>query len=231
MMKLLALDTATEACSAALWLDGEIITRYELTPREHAHSIIPMMDELLQEAGLSVQQLDAIAFGRGPGSFTGVRIAASLTQGAAYGADLPVIPVSTLATLAQAAIEEQGADRILPAIDARMQEVYWAEYRKDSHGYAELVGEERVIPPDQVPIPDDSGYTGIGSGWKTYAEELGQRLGTMIVQTLPDALPQARYVARLAARYYEQGVTFEAAQALPVYLRDQVAKKSAPKPL
>jgi tRNA threonylcarbamoyladenosine biosynthesis protein TsaB len=230
-MKLLALDTATEACSAALWLDGEIISRYALAPREHAHRIIPMMDELLEEAGIALRQLDAIAFGRGPGSFTGVRIAASVTQGAAFGAGLPVIPVSTLAALAQAAIEEQGAERILPAIDARMQEVYWAEYRRDEHGLAELVDEELVIPPDQVPVPEASGYTGIGSGWQTYAEELGQRLEGRIARTLPDALPQARHVARLAAAYHERGVSLAAHQALPVYLRDQVAKKPSRKPL
>jgi tRNA threonylcarbamoyladenosine biosynthesis protein TsaB len=230
-MKLLALDTATEACSAALWLDGEIISRNALTPREHAHRIIPMMDEVLEEAGLSLKELDAIAFGRGPGSFTGVRIAASLTQGAAYGTGLPVIPVSTLATLAQAAIEEQGAERILPAIDARMQEVYWAEYRRDKHGLAELIDEELVIPPAQVPLPDGNAYTGIGSGWQTYAEELGQRLDGRIAQTLPEALPDARYVAKLAAVYHERGVSLPAHQALPVYLRDQVAKKPSRKPL
>jgi tRNA threonylcarbamoyladenosine biosynthesis protein TsaB len=230
-MKLLALDTATEACSAALWLDGEIISRNALTPREHAHRIIPMMDEVLEEAGLSLKELDAIAFGRGPGSFTGVRIAASLTQGAAYGTGLPVIPVSTLATLAQAAIEEQGAERILPAIDARMQEVYWAEYRRDEHGLAELIDEELVIPPAQVPLPDGKAYTGIGSGWQTYAEELGQRLDGLVSKTLPEALPDARYVAKLAAAYHERGVSLPAHQALPVYLRDQVAKKPSRKPL
>jgi len=229
-MKLLALDTATEACSAALWLDGEIISRFALTPREHAHRIIPMIDEVLGEAGLSLKELEAIAFGRGPGSFTGVRIAASLTQGAAYGAGLPVIPVSTLATLAQAAIEEQGAERILPAIDARMQEVYWAEYRRNDHGLAELIAEELVIPPALVPLPDGNAYTGIGSGWQTYAEELGQRLDGRIAQTLPDALPDARYVAKLAAAYHERGVSLPAHQALPVYLRDQVAKKPSRKP-
>ena len=131
----------------------------------------------------------------------------------------------------QAAIEEQGAERILPAIDARMQEVYWAEYRRDDHGLAELIDEELVIPPAQVPLPAGNGYTGIGSGWKTYADELGQRLDGRIAQTLPDALPDARYVAKLAATYHEQGLSVAPSQALPVYLRDQVAKKPSRKPL
>jgi tRNA threonylcarbamoyladenosine biosynthesis protein TsaB len=230
-MKLLALDTATEACSAALFIGDEIISRYVLAPREHAHTIIPMMDELMAEAGLRLSQLDAIAFGRGPGSFTGVRVAASLTQGVAYGAGLPVIPVSTLATLAQAAIEEEGSSQVLSAIDARMQEVYWGEYRKDAKGYAVLTGHEQVIPPGQVPVPHETAYTGIGSGWQTYADELGQRLGPVVSDTLPEALPQARYVARLAALYFEQGLTVTAAEALPVYLRDNVAKKPSRKAL
>lgn len=230
-MKLLALDTATEACSAALFIDGEIISRYVLAPREHAHTIIPMMDELMAEAELSLSQLDAIAFGRGPGSFTGVRVAASLTQGVAYGAGLPVVPVSTLASLAQAAIEEEGSSLVLAAIDARMQEVYWGEYRKDANGYALLTGQEQVIPPGQVPVPDETAYTGIGSGWQTYADELGQRLGPVVSDTLPEALPQARYVARLAALYFEQGLTVTAPEALPVYLRDNVAKKPSRKAL
>lgn len=230
-MKLLALDTATEACSAALLIDGALIDRYVLAPREHAHTIIPMMDELLAEAGITLSQLDAIAFGRGPGSFTGVRVAASLTQGVAYGANLPVVPVSTLATLAQAAIMEQGSTQVLAAIDARMQEVYWAEYQKDAEGYAELVGEEQVIPPADVPIPSGSVDTGIGSGWATYADELGQRLGQVVKETYPNALPKAAYVAQLAAVYFEQGHTVEASAALPVYLRDQVAKKPTRKPL
>lgn len=231
MMKLLALDTATEACSAALLIDGELISRYVLAPREHAHTIIPMMDELLAEAGLVLSQLDAIAFGRGPGSFTGVRVAASLTQGVAYGAGLPVIPVSTLATLAQATMTEQGSEHILAAIDARMQEVYWAEYHQDAEGHAILVGDEQVIPPAEVPLPTGSNYSGTGSGWATYADELGQRLGDVVTQTQPDALPQAHYVAQLAAVYHAQGYTVEATAALPVYLRDQVAKKPSRKPL
>jgi tRNA threonylcarbamoyladenosine biosynthesis protein TsaB len=230
-MKLLALDTATEACSAALSIDGEIISRYVLAPREHAHTIIPMMDELMAEAGVSLSQLDAIAFGRGPGSFTGVRVAASLTQGVAYGAGLPVVPVSTLATLAQAAIEEEGGSHILAAIDARMQEVYWGEYHRDERGLALLMGDEQVLPPGQAPVPDKNTYIGIGSGWHTYADELEDRLGSMVSKTLPEALPQARYVARLAALYYEQGLTVQASKALPVYLRDDVAKKPSRKAL
>lgn len=230
-MKLLALDTATEACSAALSIDGEIISRYVLAPREHAHTIIPMMDELMAEAGISLSQLDAIAFGRGPGSFTGVRVAASLTQGVAYGAGLPVVPVSTLATLAQAAIEEEGSSHVLSAIDARMQEVYWGEYRKDEQGYATLAGKEQVIPPGKVPMSDGNDFVGIGSGWQTYADELKNRLGSRVSKTMPEALPQARYVARLAALYFKQGLTVKAPEALPVYLRDNVARKPGRKTL
>lgn len=230
-MKLLALDTATEACSAALSIDGEIISRFVLAPREHAHTIIPMMDELMAEAGLSLSRLDAIAFGRGPGSFTGVRVAASLTQGVAYGSGLPVVPVSTLATLAQAAIEEEGSSHVLSAIDARMQEVYWGEYRKDEQGYATLTGNEQVIPPDQVPMSEGNGFVGIGSGWQSYADELNNRLGSLVSKTMPEALPQARYVAKLATLYFKQGLTVKASEALPVYLRDNVAKKPGKKAL
>jgi tRNA threonylcarbamoyladenosine biosynthesis protein TsaB len=127
-MKLLALDTATEACSAAVWVDGTVLERYELAPRRHAALILPMIEAVLAEANLSPLQLDAIAFGRGPGAFTGVRIAVGIAQGIAFAADLPVIPISTLAALALGAAQETGYSRIAAALDARMGEVYWGVY-------------------------------------------------------------------------------------------------------
>ena len=133
-MKLLALDTATEACSAALYIDGEIKQEYQLAPREHTRLILAMVESLLVEAGITIKQLDALAFGRGPGSFTGVRIATGAVQGMAYGADLPVVPVSTLASIAQSVHDEHQAESVLTAIDARMQAVYWARVSCPSRG-------------------------------------------------------------------------------------------------
>ena len=223
-MKLLALDTATEACSAALINDGEVLSRFEVAPREHAQKILPMMDELLKEAGLTLSDLDALAFGRGPGSFTGVRVAASVIQGVAFAAELPVVPVSTLATLAMKGIAD-GNGHVLAAIDARMQEVYWSEYRVDEAGLPELVGEEQVIPPSNVSIALDAPAFGMGSGWATYGDALRQQVGNQLIATDADALPRAEEVARLGAAYFGQGISVDAAEALPVYLRDNVAAK------
>jgi tRNA threonylcarbamoyladenosine biosynthesis protein TsaB len=223
-MKLLALDTATEACSAALFNDGELLSRFEIAPREHAQKILPMMDDLLSEAGLILKDLDALAFGRGPGSFTGVRVAASVVQGVAFAAELPVVPVSTLATLAMKGVDE-GYDHVLAAIDARMQEVYWGEYRVDEAGLPELVGEERVIPPGHAPIVLDTPAYGMGSGWGAYENALRQQAGSLLIAMDGDALPRAEEVARLGVAYFDRGVAVDAAEALPVYLRDNVAAK------
>ncbi|HDP89812.1 MAG TPA: tRNA (adenosine(37)-N6)-threonylcarbamoyltransferase complex dimerization subunit type 1 TsaB, partial [Thioalkalivibrio sp.] len=152
-MKILAIDTATDACSAALFLDGEVTSRFELAPRRHTELILPMVGSLLEEAGLAVTDLDAVAFGRGPGAFTGLRIAAGVAQGLALGADLPVIPVSTLATMAQQVMDEAGAEAVAAALDARMGEVYWGCYRRDAEGVAEPVGPETVCAPQAVPVP------------------------------------------------------------------------------
>lgn len=224
MNRMLAIDTATEACSAALWLDGEIRERYVVAPREHARLLLPMVEELLAEAGLVLKELDALAFGRGPGSFTGVRIAAGMAQGLAFSADLPVVPVSSLAALAQHAAD-LGHPSVLSAIDARMGEVYWARYVLGAEGLVELDGEERVCAPGDVPLPAGVDWYGVGSGWATYAETLSVRLGDRLVGCDGTRYPHAGDVARLASAAHANGAALRAEQAIPVYLRDRVADK------
>jgi tRNA threonylcarbamoyladenosine biosynthesis protein TsaB len=227
-MKILALDTATEACSAALYLDGEITQKYRVAPREHSHILLPMIEQLLVDSANRVSDLDAVAFGRGPGSFMGVRIAAGVTQGIAFAWDLPVIPVSTLATIAQAAHAEFGAAKVLSAIDARMNEVYWGAYTLADNGCMQLVGKESVIPPGQVSMPEGSAWTGAGTGWSAYHEALTAVVGAEALLTVEaECLPSAEAVLKLAVPEFEAGRYVPAAKAVPVYLRDNVAKKSA----
>lgn len=227
-MKMLAIDTATEACSAALFIDGDISQQYRLAPREHSHIILPMVEQLLADAALRIADLDALAFGRGPGSFMGVRIAAGVTQGIAFAHELPVVPVSTLAAIAQVAHAETGAVNVLSAIDARMNEVYWGAYRLDHDGSMKLAGEERVISPGQVTCPGEQDWCGAGSGWASYADRLTAALApACLTRQLPDCYPSAAAIARLAANAYQDGRHVPASKAVPVYLRDKVAKKSA----
>lgn len=225
-MKLLALDTATEACSAALYIDGEIIQRYQLAPREHTNLILQMLDDCLADAETSLSQLDALAFGRGPGSFMGLRIAAGVVQGISLAHDLPIVPVSTLASIAHLQMR-QGADKVLAAIDARMSEVYWGAFINKA-GLPMLQGKEMVTPPDQVPVPDSKGWIGAGTGWGSYAEPLAQRLGECLSSSDADVFPSAASIAQLAAAKLASGEAgVDASRAIPVYLRDQVAKKTA----
>jgi len=158
-MKILALETATEACSAALNIDGEIRERFEIAPRGHSELILPMLESLLAEADIPLGQVDALAFGRGPGAFTGVRIGVGVAQGVAFGAELPVLPVSTLAALAQAT----DAGQVLAALDARMDEVYWGRYRRDERGLMRLQGEECVAAPEATPLAQGEDWLGAGS--------------------------------------------------------------------
>lgn len=226
-MKLLAIDTATEACSAAV-LDGEmLVERYQLAPRAHNRLILLMIEEALAECGLSKQQLDAVAFGCGPGSFTGLRIAAGVAQGLALGLDLPVLPISTLAALAldALAITPVPAPCVFACIDARMDEVYWGVYEALSDGEMRLVGTELVSAPEQVPVSTDLTGVGAGSGWAAYADELSGRVGARLRAVLPDRYPRAGAIARLGAAGLRRGGGVDPAQAQPVYLRDNVARK------
>ncbi len=224
-MKILALETATEACSAALYLDGGLSERYQIAPRGHTDLILPMVEELLAEAELKPGQLDAIAFGCGPGAFTGVRIATGVVQGIAFALDLPVVPVSTLAALAQGGLREFGWQRVAAVIDARMAEVYWGAFVADSDGVMSLVGEEQVCPPQQVSRLESDDWGVIGSGWQSYSETLGEVQQGVITGANGDYFPHAQDVATLASAAYQRGEAVSAEQALPRYLRDKVAKK------
>lgn len=220
---ILAIETSSAACSAALYIDGDIRQRYSLAPRQHAALILPMVESLLVEAGLGVAQVDALAFGRGPGSFTGVRIAASIVQGIAFAAGLPVVPVSTLAALALGAMRESGEAQVLAALDARKHEVYWGAYRHVDTELARLLGEERVCPPETVPEPQHRNWVGAGSGWAAYGPQLLARTGERVVRVLPDLEPEARDVARLAVDDFRKGKVVTPEQVCPVYLRNDVA--------
>lgn len=225
-MKLLSVETSTEACSAALYIDGAIEERYEIAPREHTKLILPMIDSLMADAELKPQQLDALAFSRGPGSFTGVRISTGVIQGIAYGADLPVVPVSTLAAIAQNYFKSSDIDCAYTAMDARMGEIFWGVYQKNNQGYAELIGDEAVTLAENIIYPDKKGV-GIGSGWLNYQQQLSDCLGALLLGIEADHLPRASAIAELGVIGYEKNEAVDVEMAMPVYLRDKVAKKES----
>ena len=222
-MKLLAFETATEACSVALYLDGEVRERFEVAPRRHAELALPMAQALLDEAGIARAQLDAIAVGRGPGAFTGVRLAIALAQGIALALDRPVVPVSTLAVLAAGAPVD-GPARILASIDARMGEVYAGAFVRDGETLAAL-DDERVLAPGAVvlPVAPDGAWQGLGTGFAAAGGLLGERLGASLECVDATALPRAADLARLAAAAFARGQALAPERVEPAYLRDNVA--------
>jgi tRNA threonylcarbamoyladenosine biosynthesis protein TsaB len=221
-MKLLAIDTATESCTAALLIDEDIRERYEVAPRGHAGLLLPMVDSLLAEAGLTATDLDGLVLGHGPGSFTGVRIGAGVVQGIAFAADLPVAPVSTLAGMAQGAVRILGADSVLVAIDARMQEVYWGCYQLGTRALVEAVCAESVLAPGTVTAPAAAVWVGVGSGWGRHVAQLEAAVGKPPAQIVSRFYPHAQDLARLGAQVMREGRAVAPDQALPVYLRDKV---------
>jgi len=228
-LKVLALDTATENCSAALWMEGTLLQRQVEVERGHADLILTMVDELLAESGLGLSALDAIAFGRGPGSFTGVRLAASVTQGLAFGAGLPVVPVSDLRAVAQRLSHAQTR-HILVCNDARMNEVYWGCFELCRDGSVAPVGYEKVSKPSDVQLPEmwkgKSVHAG-GRGFAAYGE-LGRSFAEVLVAVDSGVLPRASEIALLALPEVRAGRTVQPEQALPVYLRDDVARPKVP---
>ncbi|MGB0133437.1 tRNA (adenosine(37)-N6)-threonylcarbamoyltransferase complex dimerization subunit type 1 TsaB [Dokdonella sp.] len=223
-MNLLAFETSTECCSVALSRNGEIIARSEIAPRRHAELLLPMCDEVLVEAGVSRRQLDAIAVGRGPGAFTGVRLAISAAQGMALALDLPVIPISSLAALAMEA--PANGRPIFAIIDARMGEVYAGAFRRAVDGLVEPFGSESVGSAEALDLSTAAEWNVVGTGWETYSAIVRNRMLSEPASANGLCYPQAAAVARLAVREHAAGVGLAPELALPVYLRDKVALTS-----
>lgn len=221
-MKLLAIDTATEALSAALWLDGEIIERYAVVSREHAAKLPPLVPELMAGAGLSLRQLDGLVCGIGPGSFAGVRIGVSYVKGLALGLDRPVIGVTSLAMLAQAALASRPDAVALSAIDARMDEVYFGAYRLVG-GRACAVQDDIVGPAAAVAVAAAGPSIAVGSGWGVHRDALLAALPGAPLSIDADAFPHAAEALRLAAPAFANGEGSDAAALVPAYLRNRVA--------
>jgi tRNA threonylcarbamoyladenosine biosynthesis protein TsaB len=219
-MNLLAIETATECCSVALLSGEEIVARSELAPRRHAELLLPMCDQVLAEAGLARRALDALAVGRGPGAFTGVRLAISAAQGIALALGIPVVPVSSLAALAMQAPGD-GAD-VLAVIDARMGEIYAGVFRRTPDGI-EPLGDEAVGPATALKVPASHVLDVIGSGWSSYRDAIATVLPAPPHWSDGDRYPQAVDVLRIAAPIAKAGGGIPADQVLPVYLRDKVA--------
>ena len=218
-MKLLAFETATEACSVAVYIDGEVLERFEVAPRRHAELALPWAEALLADAGIARSALDAIAVGRGPGAFTGVRLAIAIAQGIALGLDRPLLPVSTLAALA---LRAPGDGDVLAAIDARMAEVYVAGFRRAGERIASL-GEEIVVAPSAFALPVGTHWHGVGTGFAAADGVLQGRMGDRLVSVDAAALPRAADVARLGAAMHTRGEAVAPEWIEPAYLRDNVA--------
>jgi len=221
-MRLLALDTSTEYCSVALWQDGAVLERSELVGQRHSEVLIEMVNSLLREADAKLAQLDGIAFGKGPGSFTGVRIACGSTQGLALGASLPVAGVCTLEALAEAS----GRPRVVAALDARMAELYLAAYEKRDGVWLTLI-EPCLCKPEDAPTLSGSDWFGVGSGFATHGDELQKRYTGQVQGVDSSAIPRAAAIAVLGAARFALGQGVDAAAALPLYLRDRVALKTS----
>ncbi|MGF1699064.1 tRNA (adenosine(37)-N6)-threonylcarbamoyltransferase complex dimerization subunit type 1 TsaB [Photobacterium makurazakiensis] len=227
--KILAVDTATENCSVALMVGDDIISRCEYAPREHTTKILPMVDAVLADGGVSLSQLDALAFGRGPGSFTGVRIGIGIAQGLAFGADLPMLGVSTLAAMAQGTYRTHQAEQVLTAIDARMGEIYWGQYIRQADGDWQCKDREIVVKPeilvDQFQAENGTWFTA-GTGWDSYAELLAQLHAVQVKGSI--LYPDSADMVHLARYALARGEAVAAEDASPVYVRDTVTWKKLP---
>lgn len=226
MLKILSFDTSLDACSAALLINGEVYERFQIAPRRHNELILPMINELLLEAGISLHELSTIAFGAGPGSFTGIRLAASIAQGLAFGANLSVVRVSTLHAIAETAHEKFNVTKVLVALDARVQEVYFGAYELDSSGFMRPVSADLLLKPESLILPQDlEKWCCVGNGWDIYRDILPQdgRINTIETNTYP----RAGVIAKLGKEDFLRNLQVAPEYAIPVYLRDEKAWKQS----
>ncbi len=223
MPTLLALDASTEACSCAVLHNGEVSERFELVPRQHTQMILPMIEALMASAGIGFGELDAIAFGKGPGSFTGLRIAAGVAQGLAFAADVPVLPVSTLAAVAAEAAGASGSSLVFSCLDARIDEIYWGWYLVQD-GQPQLLGDEQLCGPEAVPVAMPITHSNVGAAGNglCYRGRLPTTLTAAFMAAQPDLLPRSSHIVRIAASLWQQGGAIAPEAASPVYLRDKV---------
>lgn len=220
-MLILALETSTELGSCALWRNGELVEHFCPAGRPHSETLLPLVRDMLRTAGVAISQLDAIAFGVGPGAFTGLRVACGAAQGLAVANDIPLIPVISL----QAMAEATGGDRVVALLDARMGEVYAGSYRRED-GELRLQGEIRVAAPENIELPTEPGWLACGNAPLAYPA-LQARLNETAIASVPGIMPTAGAVARLAMARAERGEWIDAAEAAPLYIRDKVAKTVA----
>lgn len=224
MPKLLALDTSTDACSVALCLEGVVYEDFRIIPRQHTKELLPMVEQMLKTHGLKVSELDAIVVGRGPGSFAGIRIATGAAQGLAFAAQLPMLPVSTLAAMALRVHRKTGAQAVVTALDARMNEIYAGAYGFEQGLPVERMA-ETVCAPDALCLPDhDGNWAAGGSGW-CYLEQMSAAVRESVTLIDQPLYPAASDMLAIALRDWEAGKAVRAEEALPVYLRDEVAWK------
>lgn len=223
-MKLLALDTATEACSAAVWVDGVVHAHREVVGRDHTQRLIPVVAQVLAAAGLRYGDLDGLVCGVGPGSFAGVRIGVSFAKGVALARGLSVLGVTSLELLATAALAAPGADPVLVAIDARMGEVYFQAFEQGAGGVVRALGQASVCAPSAVVIPGGPArWQAVGTGWGTYPAELAAAVPGLLGRVDGEALPSATDALSRAAAVFERGAAPTADALQPVYLRNRVA--------
>lgn len=220
-MKLLAIDTSMDYCSAALLLDGEVYLREQLAPRQHAQILLGMIESLLLESTLKLKDLDVIAFAGGPASFTGVRIAASVVQALAFAAELPVIRVSTLQTIAQGILTEKNNENIIVALDAFMGEIYWGIYQAGNDELVLALEQDTLIKPGDVKLPAGD-WVGVGNAWEKYPDLIQLKI-------IYSAQPSAKYVAKLAAKKWQHNEVLKPEEAVPVYLRGKDAWRKSTK--
>lgn len=221
-MNILALDTSSSACSIAIAMGDKVYSHHIVSPMQQAQTILPILDELLNSIDAKLADIEVIAFGAGPGSFTGIRIAASVAQGLGYALNIPLVSVSSLALLAQAAFYDKGWQKLLVGVDARLEEVYWASYEVNQEGVVQLMGKESALAPERLTAKSPEEYYGVGNAWSIYRS----RIPFQVIDIDSNRMPEASAMIELAKQKIALGELLRPEQALPVYLRDEVAVKS-----